>query len=173
MRKVIMNHCFQNLLLQSGMVMNSRVMAGSERTQRILFRSLSGTENTLFCSGGMMADNKIYVRSSGHKQVTDSMWTIHDKNARKKCFQKHASPSGISLRPCRLRERWEYPESSWKIPLSVLERPWTRKLVSSCQPIRGCVSIFSTEPELRQVQQGLTFIRTNSLMRRSKHRTTM
>lgn len=82
-------------------------------------------------------------------------------------------PSGISLRPWRLRDRWEYPESSWKIPLSVLERLWTLRLASSFQPIRGCISVFSSGPFPRQVQHGLSFLRTNSLMRRSKHRTTM
>lgn len=52
MRKVIMNHFFQNLLLQSGMVRKSRVMMGKERTQKIRFMSLSGTANTLLCSAG-------------------------------------------------------------------------------------------------------------------------
>lgn len=56
MMKVTMYHCFQNLLLQSGMVRNSRVMMGRDNTQRIRFRSLSGTANTLFCSPGMQAD---------------------------------------------------------------------------------------------------------------------
>lgn len=53
MRKVITNHCFQNLLLQSGMVRKSRVMMGRDSTHRIRFMSLSGTAKTLLCSAGM------------------------------------------------------------------------------------------------------------------------
>ncbi len=170
MRKVIMNHFFQNLLLQSGMVRKSRVMMGRDRTQKIRFRSLSGTANTLLCSAGMQAGKHVYeqicITSSG---VVHTCWKYWCTRVAKKCVL----PSGISLRPCRLRDRWEYPESSWKIPLSVLERLWTRRLVSSFQPIRGRVSVFSLDPLPRQVQQGLSFLRTNSLMRRSKHRTTM
>lgn len=69
MRKVIINHPFQNLLLQSGMVRKSRVMRGKDKTQKIRFRSLSGTANTLLCSAGTQADKQCYesyyVRSSG------------------------------------------------------------------------------------------------------------
>lgn len=50
MRKVIMNHRFQNLLLQSGIVRNSRTMTGRERTQIIRLRSFSGIAKTLLCS---------------------------------------------------------------------------------------------------------------------------
>lgn len=50
MKKVTMNQFFQKLLLQSGVVRKSRVMMGRDKTQRIRFRSLSGTANTLFCS---------------------------------------------------------------------------------------------------------------------------
>lgn len=56
MKNVIMNHFFQKPLLQSGMVRKSRVMMGRDRTQKIRFRSPSGTENTLLCSAGMQVD---------------------------------------------------------------------------------------------------------------------
>lgn len=52
MKKVTMNQFFQKLLLQSGVVRKSRAMMGRDKTQRIRFRSLSGTANTLFCSAG-------------------------------------------------------------------------------------------------------------------------
>lgn len=59
MRKVTMNHVFQKLLLQLGMVRKSRVMMGRDKTQRIRFRSLSGTANTLFCSAGDTRDGEM------------------------------------------------------------------------------------------------------------------
>lgn len=59
MKKVTMNHVFQKLLLQSGMVRKSRVMMGRDKTQRIRFRSLSGTANTLFCSAGDMRNREM------------------------------------------------------------------------------------------------------------------
>ena len=52
MRKVIMNHFFQNLLRQSGMVRKSRTISGRERTQKMRFTSLSGTANTLLLGSG-------------------------------------------------------------------------------------------------------------------------
>lgn len=52
MKKVTVNHFFQKLLLQSGVVRKSRVMMGRDKTQRIRFRSLSGMANTLLCSAG-------------------------------------------------------------------------------------------------------------------------
>lgn len=92
MRKVIMNHFFQKPLLQSGVVRNSRVMMGRDKTQRIRFRSLSGMANTLLCSDGKQEERLVlpflhqkYWRSCHHKGVL--------------------LPSGISLRPCRLRDR--------------------------------------------------------------------
>ena len=67
-KKVIMNQPFQNLLLQSGMVKKSRMMMGRDKTQRIRFRSLSGTENTLFCSAGMQEDSRVISRFVSHQQ---------------------------------------------------------------------------------------------------------
>lgn len=65
MKKVIMYHFFQNPLLQSGTVSKSRVMMGRDKTQRIRFRSLSGTANTLLCSAGTQVDK--HVRVSCHQ----------------------------------------------------------------------------------------------------------
>lgn len=59
-RKVITNHFFQNPLLQSGVVRKSRVMMGRDKTQRIRFRSLSGTANTLLCSAGTEVDKQMF-----------------------------------------------------------------------------------------------------------------
>lgn len=59
-RKVITNHFFQNPLLQSGVVRKSRVMMGRDKTQRIRFRSLSGTANTLLCSAGTQVDKQMF-----------------------------------------------------------------------------------------------------------------
>lgn len=66
MKKVIMNQCFQNLLLQSGMVRKSRVMMGRDKTQRIRFRSLSGTANTLLYSAGTQTDKVKQASGGGH-----------------------------------------------------------------------------------------------------------
>ena len=171
MRNVIMNHFFQNLLRQSGMVRNSRRMIGRDRTQMIRFRSFSGMANTLFVTGENKdrQDRSQCQASLKGQRIQDDI--IPSVFVRHVFFRK--LPSGISLSPCRLRERFEYPESSWKIPLSVLERLWTLRLVSSLQPISGWISLRSPCPLPRQVQQGLNFLRTYSLMRRSKHSTTM
>lgn len=59
MRNVIMNHFFQKPLLQSGVVRKSRMMMGRDKTQRIRFRSLSGTANTLLCSAGTQVDKHV------------------------------------------------------------------------------------------------------------------
>lgn len=90
MKKVTMNQFFQKLLLQSGVVRKSRVMMGKDKTQRIRFRSLSGTANTLFCSAGetraKIGEQLLRQRETGATEVT-------------------FLPSEISLRPCRLRDR--------------------------------------------------------------------
>lgn len=61
MKKVIMYHFFQNPLLQSGMVRKSRVMMGRDKTQKIRFRSFSGTANTLLCSAPTQVDKHVIV----------------------------------------------------------------------------------------------------------------
>lgn len=60
MRKVIMNHFFQKPLLQSGVVRNSRVMMGRDKTQRIRLKSLSGMANTLLCSDGKQEERLVF-----------------------------------------------------------------------------------------------------------------
>lgn len=47
MKKASMNHFFQKGFLQSGIVRYSTVMMGRASTHKILFRSASGTVNTL------------------------------------------------------------------------------------------------------------------------------
>lgn len=77
MRNVIMNHFFQKPLLQSGMVRKSRVMMGRDKTQRIRFRSLSGTANTLLCSAGMQVDkHDLYdiIGSNKRGHIMTKMW---------------------------------------------------------------------------------------------------
>ena len=89
MKKVIMNHFFQNLLLQSGMVRKSRTMMGRDKTQRILFKSLSGTANTLLRSG-VQADKQVMSRVLSYCQgvikvkcVCVNSWTHQVENAEK------------------------------------------------------------------------------------------
>lgn len=59
MRNVIMNHFLQKPLRQSGMVRNSRVMMGRDKTHSILLRSLSGMANTLLCSDGTKEEKPV------------------------------------------------------------------------------------------------------------------
>lgn len=73
MRKVIMNHFFQKPLLQSGMVRNSRVMMGRDKTQRIRFMSLSGMANTLLCSDGKQEERLVFplcIKNTGSPVTT-------------------------------------------------------------------------------------------------------
>lgn len=73
MRKVIMNHFFQKPLLQSGVVRNSRVMMGRDKTQRIRFRSLSGMANTLLCSDGKQEERLVFplcIKNTGNPVIT-------------------------------------------------------------------------------------------------------
>lgn len=133
-------------------------------------RWLAETKPTRSFSGRSLVQQTHFCALSGWRLTTHSdTWLELLSNTH--CV--NYLPSAISLRPCRLSDRWEYPESSWKIPLSVLEHLRTRRLVSLFQLIRGRVSCFSAGPEPRQVQHGLSFLRINSLMRRSKHRTIM
>lgn len=78
-RKVITNHFFQNPLLQSGVVRKSRVMMGRDKTQRIRFRSLSGTANTLLCSAGTQVDKHVFLLC---------WWTHYVENTGKLCTEK-------------------------------------------------------------------------------------